>query len=85
MGIQGVLVYRGILCVFIGITGYTRVYIGIRESSWVYMDLSNAIENTANQEARNPVHILRYETSSIPRKNPDVPCNLTNSLSMSFH
>ena len=38
-----------------------------------YSDLSHAIENTANQKARNPLHILRYATGSIPRKNPGVP------------
>ena len=41
-----------------------------------YNPLSHAIENTANQEARNPLHILRYATGSIPRKNPGVPCGL---------
>ena len=38
--------------------------------------LSHAIENTANQKARNPLHILRYATGSIPRKNPGVPRGL---------
>ena len=33
-------------------------------------------ENTANQKARNPFHILRYVTGSIPRKNPGVPRGL---------
>ena len=32
----------------------------------------HAIENTANQKARNLLHILRYATGSIPRKNPGV-------------
>ena len=27
-------------------------------------------------KARNPLHILRYTTGSIPRKNPGVPCGL---------
>ena len=35
--------------------------------------LAHAIENTPNQEARNPLHILRYARGSIPRKNPGVP------------
>ena len=33
-----------------------------------YMDLSHAIENTANQKARNLLNILWYAISSIPRK-----------------
>lgn len=32
--------------------------------------LSHAIENTANQKARNLLHILRYATGSIPQKIP---------------
>ena len=42
----------------------------------LYDDLSHAIENTANQKARNPLHILRYATGSIPRKNPGIPRGL---------
>ena len=39
-------------------------------------DLFHAIENTANQKARKPLHILRYATGSIPRKNLCVPRGL---------
>ena len=47
-------------------------------SQKIYICLSHAIEleNTANQKARNPLHILRYATGSIPRKNPGVPRGL---------
>ena len=41
-----------------------------------YQILSNAIKNTTNQKARNLLHILRYATGSIPRKNPGVPRGL---------
>ena len=44
---------------------------------WEIMDLSHAIENTANQEAsQNPLHILQYKTGSIPRKYPGGPRGL---------
>ena len=33
---------------------------------YMYMYLSHAIENTANQKARNLLHILQYATDSIP-------------------
>ena len=33
-------------------------------------------ENRANKKARNLLHILRYATGSIPRKNPGVPRGL---------
>ena len=38
--------------------------------------LSHAIETTADQKARNPLHILQYATGSIPRKNSGVPRGL---------
>ena len=34
----------------------------------LYYTISHGIENTANQKARKPLHILRYATGSIPRK-----------------
>ena len=47
------------------------------ETSRSYPNLSHALENTANQNPRNPLHILRYATTgSIPRKNPGVPRDL---------
>ena len=43
---------------------------------WDRGDVSHAIENTANQKARNPLHVLRYATGSFPRKNLGVPRGL---------
>ena len=37
-----------------------------------------AIENTANQNARNPLHILRYATGSIPRDTIEEPATGQN-------
>ena len=48
----------------------------IRGGQNPYPFLSHVINNTANQKARNPLHILRYATGSIPRKNPGVPRGL---------
>ena len=50
------------------------------EKGALYYNLSHAIENTANQKASNPLHILRYATGSIPRKNPGVPRGLQRLL-----
>ena len=38
------------------------------------------IENTANQKARDPLHILRYATGNIPRKNPVITRGLQRLL-----
>ena len=43
---------------------------------WAYLNLSHAIENTANQKARKPFDILWYATGSIPWKNHGVPRGL---------
>ena len=48
-----------------------------------YFTLSHAIEITANQKARNLLHILRYATGSIPRKNPGIPHGL--QICQNFH
>ena len=39
-------------------------------------NLSHAIENTGNHKTTNPLHILRYATGSIPRKDAGVPRGL---------
>ena len=56
---------------------YLTIILGKRPG---YHLLSHAIENTANQKARNPLHILRYPTVSIPRKNPGVPRGLQKAF-----
>ena len=42
--------------------------------------LSHAIENTANQKARIPLHILCYATANSPQKNPGVRRGLQRLL-----
>jgi len=42
--------------------------------------LSHAIDNTANQKARNPLYIPRYATGSILRINPGLPRSVQRLL-----
>lgn len=44
--------------------------------SWYIIFLSHVIDNTANQKARNLLHIPRYAMGSIPQINPGLPCNI---------
>ena len=43
-------------------------------NKYIYIFLSHALKNTANQRPGLPLHILQYAMGSIPLYSPVIPC-----------